>query len=279
MKPVDPSAAWPRASVLPALPDHAGMLLKKENAMPSTSKLLAVFAIVFAAINLMLLSVIYLTGRFSMSPGSIVPTMIFWFIATIVLGLVFQKTLKSYGVVAVMMLGLIASFVGAVLFMDTFALMTKENARDVTVADARKHADAAVIFFRDGTVVKDCLGEIEESDEDSRVTYFAAPYVSGAWDRTRPVTVWVTCRHDKANCLNSTGIGLVAKRYTAGIDEAVKKCGLKSDPNALRIEWIGPPENEIREGKKYLGMIAGGINALWVIVFLGMVINLKRKNN
>jgi hypothetical protein len=245
--------------------------------MPTPSKLLVVFAVVFAAINLMLASVIYLTGRFSMSPGSIVPTMIFWFISTVVLGLVFQKPLRSYGVVAVMMLSLMASFVGAVLFMDTFALMTRENARDVRVADAYRHADAAVIFFKDGKVVQDCLGEIEESDEDSRTTYFAAPYVSDSWDRAQPVTVWVTCRHDRKNCLESTGIGLIAKTYTAGIDEAVKKCALKADPKALRVEWIGPPEDEIKEGKKYLAMIAGGINALWVVVFLGMVLGLKRK--
>lgn len=246
--------------------------------MPSAKKLLFVFIVVFAVINLMLFSIIYITGRFSMSPGSVVPNMIFWFAATVALGLAFQSTLKSYGVIAVMMLSLMASMAGAVVFMDSFALMTRPHAKDVRVADALAHADAAVIFFKDGKPEPGCVGEIEESDEDSRTTYFAVPYVPEGWDRSRPVTVWITCRHDQANCLNSTGIAMIAKTYTAGVTEAEKKCGLKSDPKALRVEWIGPPEQEIKEGKKYLAIIAAGINALWVIAFLGMVIGLKRKS-
>jgi len=190
--------------------------------MPLKSKLVLVFIGVLFFINLMLFSIIYFTGRFSMSPGSVVPSMIFWFAASMAVGLLLRPTLRSYGVVAVLVLCLMASMAGAVIFMDAFALMTGKQATDVRVADALKHADAAVIFFKDGKPVPDCVGEIEESDEDSRTTYYAVPFVPDGWKKTQPVTVWITCRHDSASCLNSTGIAMIAKTYTAGIAEAEK---------------------------------------------------------
>lgn len=247
--------------------------------MPSKSKLVLVFVAVLFIINLMLFSIIYITGSFSMSPGSVVPTMLFWAAAAVAVGLALRHALGSYGAVAVLFLCMMASMVGAVLFMDAFALMNGTQARDVRVADALGHADAAVIFFKDGKPASDCVGEIEESDEDSRTTYYAVPYVANGWKKTHPVTVWITCRHDSANCLNGTGVAMIAKTYTAGIAEAEKKCGLTSDPKAIRVEWIGSPEEEIRSGKKYLGYIAAGVNAFWVIAFLGMLAGLRRKGS
>jgi hypothetical protein len=246
--------------------------------MPTKSKLLFVFFAVFAAINLMLFSLVYLAGRFSFSPKIVVPAIVFWFAAGITIGLLLNRTLQSYGVVAVMTLGLMASMGGAAFFMDAFGLMTGRHAKDARVAEAIHYADAAVIYFKDGRFEPDCVGEYEDSDEDSRTTYFAVPYVPEGWSRTEPVTVWSVCRHDKANCLNGTGIAMIAKHYTAGVTEAEKKCGLKSDPKALRIEWIASPEEEIKWGKKYLAIIIAGVNALWVLVFPGIVISLYRKN-
>lgn len=245
--------------------------------MPSKLKLFVIFIAILFIVNLMLFSFIYVTGRFDMSPASVVVPVLFWAAASVGIGLALQKTLRSYGVIPAMFLGMMASMLGAMLFMDAFALMTGKQARDVAVADALKHADATLIYFKDGRPEAGCIGEIEESDEDSRTTYYAVPYVAEGWTRTQPVTVWVTCRHDKANCLNSTRIAMIANRYTAGVDEAVVKCGLKSDPKAIRIAWISSPDEEIRDGKRYLEYVAAVVNALWVVAFLGIVIGLYRK--
>lgn len=235
------------------------------------------FFVILIGINLMLFSIVYTAGRYDFHPGKIVPLMLFWFTAVLVTGFVFSAALKSYIGIIVPFLGLMASMGAGVLFMDAFRLIRGPYAADVSVAEAPAYKDAAVLYFRDGKILKECMGEYETYDDNVRSTYYAVPYVGGGWTKKDPVTVWITCVDNSASCLNSTGIAMVSKYYRAGMDEAEKKCGIKSHPAALRVEWIGLPYTIIDEGTGYLKMFAAGINGLWVIVFIIQYVRIRRE--
>lgn len=239
---------------------------------PSTA-----FIVILAEINLMFVTMIYVIVSGTISPFKLIPLTFFWFILITITGMIFRATLKSYIGILVPFFCLPAALAAGTFYADAYQLKNGKYARDVAVADVLEHADATVIYFRDGSLVKDCTGEYDDWDTESHNYNYAVPFVGEGWKRSEPVTVWVVCRNDPANCLAQTGIAMSSKRSRFAIDDAEKKCGLKSDAKALMVSWIGSPEQEIQDGEKYLKIITGSANALWIIVFAIQLFRIRRE--
>ncbi|NLV67078.1 MAG: hypothetical protein GXY14_05310 [Spirochaetes bacterium] len=235
----------------------------------------AAFLVITAEINLMFFTIVYTLAVSSISPFKLIPLTFFWFIIIVITGMFFQPALRSYIGILVPFFCIPASLAAGIFYADAYQLKTGKHVKDVSVTEAPVHFDATVIYFRDGKLLEKCTGEYDDWDSDSHNYHYAVPYVSENWNGDDPVTVWITCRNDPANCLNKTGIAMVTGRHREAVADAEKQCGLNSAPASLMVSWIEPPEIVISEGENYLKIITGGINALWVIVFLIQLIRIK----
>lgn len=227
----------------------------------------AAFLVITAEINLMLFTIVYTLVVGSISPFKLIPLTFFWFIILIVTGMFFQPALKSYIGILVPFCCIPASLAAGIFYADAYQLKTGRYAKDVPVTEALAHSDATVIYFRDGRLLDKCTGEYDDWDSDSHNYHYAVPYVAENWNGDDPVTVWITCRNNPANCLNKTGIAMISPGYREAVADAEKQCGLTSAPDSVMASWIDPPEIVIKEGEKHLKIISGLVNAAWMLIF------------
>lgn len=241
--------------------------------------LLAAFVAIIIEINLMLFTIVTVMTSSSISPFKIIPLSFFWFIVIVINGMIFYPALKSYIGILVPFFCIPASLAAGIFYADAYQLKTGKYAKDVSVTEATAHSDATVIYFRDGRLLDKCTGEYDDWDSDSHNYHYAVPYVADNWNGDDPVTVWITCRNNPANCLNKTGITMISSGNREAVADAEKQCGLTSRPDCVMASWIDPPEIVIKEGENYLKIFSGCVNAAWVLVFFIQFVRIRWNNN
>lgn len=248
---------------------------------------IAAFFIIAVEINMMVVSIVFVTNHYRLAPGPFVGSVLGWSVALIGVGLFAKSALRSKIVFFFPFLCIMASLVCALLFNNTFIILTGKDARNVSVAEFDSYREATVIGFRDGKLRTDLTGEFVDrsfsnisktSRGSTSTTYYAMPYVPGTWKESDPVRVWVTCTTSTEACRNNTRLAVVQDTFPGGVKEAEKKYGLKSDPAALAITWIESTEKEVREGKVVAAVGLAAINTAWIIIYSVLLIRISREN-
>jgi hypothetical protein len=250
----------------------------KELSMPSKLRLAAAFFAIFIEINLMMVTIVYTTNYYKMSPGPFIFNVVGWSIVIIITGLLARSAIKSNIVFLFPFLCIMVSLAGSVFLNNTFSIITGKEVKNVSVADVPAYRDAVVIGFKDGKLESGYRGEYNDPHDSKSSTFYAVPFVPDNWDKTESVTVWVICKNSAAPCLADTHLAIVRNIYPGGVEQAEKKYGLKSDPKILTIQWITSTEDIVRAGKKVFVLGVSIINAAWLIIFIGCLVLLFRNN-
>ena len=170
--------------------------------------------------------------------------------------------------------GLLALPAGVLAGMDAAAwadLSRSPHARDVLVAEAPAHADAAAFSFRDGTVRADLWGKSTRAGR-SRRDFWAAPVTGEGWTDDQPVTVWAVCDQMfgcKKEWSQPFRAGVrpsapVSEHFGKAIADAETSRRLATAPDAAMIIWVPSVEQAIAEPLERLWF---GVE-LWTITFV-----------